>query len=74
MKRGGWPRRRRIVNAICAGGLVLQFGGCDIGAITTSTTVDGREALISLVRGAILTPIDAFITQAINRAFNVDDE
>ena len=63
-----------MVSAICAGGIVHQFGGCDIGAITTTTTVDGREALISLVRGAILAPIDAFITQAIYEAFDRDDE
>ena len=73
MRFGVWRARRRLASALCAGGLVFQFSGCDIGAITTTTTVDGREALISLVRGAVLSPIDALITQVINDAFNVND-
>ncbi len=67
-------RRKRKINArmlatLCGAGTVFQLGGCDLGQITTTTTVDGRQAIISLVRGAILTPLDALITEAINRAF-----
>lgn len=64
--------RIRTVGLICGLGTVCQFGGCDIGTITTTTTLDGRDAIIQLVRGVILTPIDALITDAINDAFNVD--
>ncbi len=64
-------KRERIGGlALVALASVFQFGGCNIGEITTTSTVDGRELLISLVRGAVLGPIDAFITDAINQAFN----
>ncbi len=54
-------------------GTVFQFGGCDIGSVTTTTTFDGREAIIQLVRGALLTPIDAAITAVVNEVFDNDD-
>lgn len=53
-------------------GTLLQFGACNIGQISASTTIDGREALIALIRGAILTPLDAYITDTVTRLF--DDE
>lgn len=64
--------RARRWAALCAAGMVCQFGGCDIGEITTTVTLSGRDLVISVVRGAILTPLDAFITQAINDAFDSD--
>lgn len=66
--------RARTLALFCGLGTVCQFGGCELGTITTSMTLDGRDAIIQLVRGAILTPIDAFITGAINEAFDSDDE
>ncbi len=70
-----WKRtfQKRVLSGICAGGMMLQLGGCEIGEITTTTTLDGRELLISLVRGAILAPIDVLITDAINDAFGSND-
>jgi len=65
--------RAKSAGLLCSTGILCQFGGCDIGAITTSTTLDGRAAIIQLVRGAILTPLDAFITNAVNEAFDSDD-
>lgn len=62
--------RAKSLALLCGLGFLCQFGGCDLGTITTSTTFDGREAIIQLVRGAILTPIDAFITNAVNQAFD----
>lgn len=55
--------------ALAGVGLVAQFGGCDLGTITTTTTVDARDAIVQLIRGALLTPIDAFITNAVNEVF-----
>lgn len=66
-------RRARALGAILTAGTVCQFGGCDIGEITTTSTVDGRQLLISLVRGAILAPLDAFITSTINDALGGDE-
>jgi hypothetical protein len=60
--------------AALAAGTTFQFGGCNIADVTIPTTLAGRDLLITLVRGAILTPIDAFVTNAINNAFNNDEE
>ena len=65
--------RAKSLGLLCSMGVLCQLGGCDIGAITTSTTLDGRDAILQLVRGAILTPIDAFITNAVNEAFDSDE-
>jgi hypothetical protein len=65
--------RKKSLGVLLGFGILCQFGGCDIGQITTSTTMDGRQVLISLVRGMILTPIDAFITDSINNLFGEDD-
>ena len=54
--------------------MVFQFGGCDLGTITTSTTLDARDAVIQLIRGAVITPIDAFITEAVTEAFGGADD
>ena len=65
--------RSKSAGLLCGLGILCQFGGCDLGTITTSMTLDGREAIIQLLRGAILTPIDAFITNAVNEAFGADE-
>lgn len=58
---------------MCASmGTVMQFGACNIGDIPAATTIDGREALIALIRGALLSPIDAYITQTVNNLFDED--
>lgn len=62
--------RRRTLSALCTFGFLFQFGGCDLGEITTTTTVDGRELIVSLLRGVILNPLDRFITSAVNDLFD----
>ena len=66
--------RRRALKALCATGIVCQLGSCNLNDITTTTTMtlDGREVIISLVRQAILTPIDQYITEAVNELFDDD--
>ena len=51
---------------------VFSLGGCDLGEFTTTTTttLDGREVVTYLVRSAILTPIDDFLTNAIDAFFD----
>ena len=61
--------RVRALALLCGLGTLCQFGGCDLGTITTTQTLDGRDAIIQLFRGAILTPLDALITQTVNDAF-----
>ena len=75
MKRPQYLKlRAKSLALICGLGAACQFGGCDLGTITTSMTLDGRDAIIQLIRGAILTPIDAFITEAVNEAFDTEDD
>ncbi len=73
MKRLQHALRRRAIGAFLAAGALCQFGGCEIGEITTTSTVDGRELIISVARNLILTPIDQFITNAINDALSSEN-
>ncbi len=59
-----------------AAGFLCQLGHCDFGAITTTSTVtlDGGELIASLVRGAIITPLDQWLTAPVTNAFESDDE
>ena len=63
---------KRKAGALMMGALLFAFpfGGCQIDQITTTTTLDGREVMISLIRGAVLSPIDAWITQGVNDLFD----
>lgn len=67
----GFQRLRSTKTAAIAAlmGAVFQFGGCNLGEITTTSTVSVRELLINIVRGAVLAPIDQFVTDSINNAF-----
>ena len=50
----------------------LPLGSCEFDQITATSTVtlDGREVIVNLIRGAILTPIDTFITDSVNELFD----
>ena len=65
---------RKALAALCSAGMLLQFGSCDLGEITTTTTatLDGRAVLLSLLRSVIIQPIDAFLVQAVDEL--IDDE
>lgn len=63
----------RVLGTALGAGMACQLGGCELGAVTTSVTLDGRELLVSVIRGALLQPLDAFVTGAINNLFD-DDE
>ncbi len=65
-------RRKRSIGALLAGSVILQLGGCQFGEISTSVTLSAQELLIGLIRSAILQPIDQFVTDAINEAFDED--
>jgi len=63
-------KRTRAASAFLAAATAFQLGGCDFGQITTTVTLDGQDFFITLIRGAVLTPLDNFITDAINNAFD----
>lgn len=54
-------------------GTVFQLGGCDFGQITVTQSIDANDLVISVIRSAILDPIDAFVTQAVNDALGVGE-
>ena len=59
--------------------LLIPFGSCSLGEITTTmtttTTLDGRDVLISLVRSLIVTPIDRALTTGIEQLIsNLEDD
>ncbi len=60
--------QRKVLAVICSAGMLFQFGSCNFGEITTTTTatLNGREVILDLLRNAIITPIDAFLVQAVN--------
>jgi hypothetical protein len=51
---------------------MFSLGGCELDdfTTTTTTTLDGRDVVTYLVRAAILTPIDDFLTNAIDAFFD----
>ena len=59
-----------------ATGFLCQFGNCDFGSITTTSTVtlDGGELIASLVQSAIITPLDEWLTSTVIGAFGSDNE
>ena len=59
-----------------AAGFLCQFGTCNFGEITTTstTTLNGGELIASLIRGAIITPLDQWLTDTIQDAFESDNE
>ncbi|MBU0716809.1 MAG: hypothetical protein KJ749_01040 [Planctomycetes bacterium] len=65
--------RAKSLGLLCVLGLLCGNAGCDFGTITTSMTLDGRDAIIQLIRGAVLSPIDTFITTAVYELLG-DDE
>lgn len=78
MKQSTWVMGKKRLMLVGAVGFVGQFGNCDFGEITatttSTTTIDGRELLISLVRGAIITPFDQWVTNTVNDTFGPDNE
>jgi hypothetical protein len=63
--------QRKVLGAVCSAGILFQFGSCDLGEITTTTTttLDGRTVILNLLRSAIITPIDAFLAEAVDDLF-----
>ncbi len=65
---------KKLVAIVGSAGMLFQFGGCDFGEVTTTQTVtlNGRDVIISLIRAAIITPFDEWVTDTVNDAFGED--
>ncbi len=64
----------RLLPLLCSGGMLVQMQSCDTSQIvattTTTTTIDPQQAVLQLLRGIILTPIDTFLANAVNEVFD----
>ena len=68
-------RLHRAVVLTATGAMAMQLGSCQLSDINVSSavTINGQDALIELIRGAVLAPIDQFITDGINNLFDDGD-
>jgi hypothetical protein len=68
-------RKKCVAAGLGAVLLAFPVGGCELDQITATSTVtlDAREVIISAIRGAILTPLDTFITEGVNQLFDEFD-
>jgi hypothetical protein len=73
MKKQSLLKRLRRATAILGAVTVFQFGGCDFGTIEVTNQVAVEQLLIDLIRGFIIDPIDEFVTNAVNEAFNAGE-
>lgn len=51
---------------------VLSLGGCDLEdfSTTTTTTLDGRDVAMYIAEALIVTPIEEYLTNAIDEFFD----
>ena len=68
--------RRRMAAFLLAAVMSVSATGCDWTEIqtTTTTTLDSREVIITLVRSAIITPLDQALTAGIGKLLGLDEE
>lgn len=73
-RRFSFARGRRLLKLLTYAGLCQFWGSCDIGQLsattTTTTTLDTRAVIVTLVRAAIVTPLDNAITLGLNSLFD----
>ncbi len=81
MKKRTVSRRLKTrVAAMAMGGVLLHvtalpLGGCNFQDITATTTLDGRQVFMGLAQSAIVTPINDWVTHAIDDLFDeLDDD
>jgi hypothetical protein len=73
MKKQSLLTRFRRATAILGAVTVFQFGGCDFGTIEVTNEVAVEQLIIDLINGFILDPIEDFVTNAVNEAFDAGE-
>lgn len=63
-------RRKRLKLFALA---ILPIAGCDLEPITVTQTVTVEEIMLTVIRGLIIEPLDAAITEAVQDAFGEDE-
>ncbi len=61
-------RVKRKLAALTMAGMLFQLGSCNFDDITTTTTttLNTRDVLVTLLRSWIITPIDNYLTDRID--------
>ena len=68
------PRRKaESVAAVLAGGMLAQSGGCQVSGDTQAVIQNLSILAVTLVRDAILSPVDRFLTNAAHDFFDTED-
>lgn len=75
MQAYAWFTRLRKWTAITTMGMSLAvIGNCNLGEVTATTTLDGRDVVTSLLKGALLTPIETAINEGVEYVFDKIDD
>ena len=51
---------------------MFQFGGCELGEVTTTVTLDSEDLVISIIHDLIIAPLEQALTDAVTDAFDDD--
>lgn len=54
-------------------GILLQLGACFPNEIATTSTVTGRDVLLTFLRAFLIAPIDAALVNAVDNVFDNDN-
>lgn len=63
-------RIQRWAMVMTAGTSCAIIGDCNLGEVTATTTLDGREVVTSLLKGALITPLETVINEGVDRFFD----
>ena len=66
--------KKKAIATTAAGAIMFQFGACNLQDVPFSTTLDARQLLTSIFRSLILSPIDAAVTEGIDRLVDQFDD
>ena len=65
-------QRRAAAGCVC--GTIFQLSGCSLGEVPLTFTISGEEIALTLIRGAVLDPIDRALTEAVTNFFEDDED
>lgn len=72
MHTANGSRHRRTMAALLSASVVFQFGGCELGEVTTTVTLDSEDLVISIIHDLIIDPLEQALTDAVTNAFDDD--
>lgn len=64
---------RKCAVSVLGAGMLLQIGSCQLGDVTTTSTVAGRDLLLQFLRAFLIAPIDAALVNAVDGVVDNED-